>query len=87
MMNGHTDNVKIFMQEIQSLVDNHIIHEDNLVKLLQTKSANETPGLYISMLYGFDEIIDIFLNTLATPIALRAFKQKTGDEYFSHENT
>ncbi len=43
MMNGHTDNVKIFMQEIQSLVDNHIIHEDNLVKLLQTKSANETP--------------------------------------------
>lgn len=42
MMNGHTDNVKIFMQEIQSLVDNHIIHEDNLVKLLQTKSANET---------------------------------------------
>ncbi|ENR2353578.1 hypothetical protein ACEUNH_004405, partial [Shigella flexneri] len=53
MMNGHTDNVKIFMQEIQSLVDNHIIHEDNLVKLLQTKSANETPGLYISMLYGF----------------------------------
>ncbi len=48
MMNGHTDNVKIFMQEIQSLVDNHIIHEDNLVKLLQTKSANETHGLYIS---------------------------------------
>ncbi|EGM61952.1 putative ankyrin-like regulatory protein [Shigella flexneri SFJ17B] len=87
MMNGHTDNVKIFMQEIQSLVDNHIIHEDNLVKLLQTKSANETPGLYISMLYGFDEIIDIFLNALTTPIALRAFKQKTGDEYFSHENT
>lgn len=42
MMNGQTDNVKIFMQEIQSLVDNHIIHEDNLVKLLQTKSANET---------------------------------------------
>ena len=41
MMNGHTDNVKIFMQEIQSLVDNHIIHEDNLVKLLQTKSAKE----------------------------------------------
>lgn len=69
MMNGHTDNVKIFMQEIQSLVDNHIIHEDNLVKLLQTKSANETPGLYISMLYGFDEIIDIFLNALTTPIA------------------
>ena len=66
MMNGHTDNVKIFMQEIQSLVDNHIIHEDNLVKLLQTKSANETPGLYISMLYGFDEIIDIFLNALTS---------------------
>lgn len=42
MMNGHADNVKIFMQEIQSLVYNHIIHEDNLVKLLQTKSANET---------------------------------------------
>ena len=41
MMNGQTDNVKIFMQEIQSLVYNHIIHEDNLVKLLQTKSANE----------------------------------------------
>lgn len=39
------------------------------------------------MLYGFDEIIDIFLNALTTPIALRAFKQKTGDEYFSHENT
>ncbi|WP_158409427.1 ShET2/EspL2 family type III secretion system effector toxin [Escherichia coli] len=39
MMNGHTDNVKIFMQEIQSLVDNHIIHEDNLVKLLQTKKC------------------------------------------------
>ena len=69
MMNGQTDNVKIFMQEIQSLVYNHIIHEDNLVKLLQTKSANETPGLYISMLYGFDEIIDIFLNALTTPIA------------------
>lgn len=66
MMNGHADNVKIFMQEIQSLVYNHIIHEDNLVKLLQTKSANETPGLYISMLYGFDEIIDIFLNALTT---------------------
>ena len=41
MMNGQTDNVKIFMQEIQSLVCNHIIHEDNLVKLLQTKSAKE----------------------------------------------
>lgn len=76
MMNGHTDNVKIFMQEIQSLVDNHIIHEDNLVKLLQTKSANETPGLYISMLYGFDEIIDIFLNALTTPIAQELLNKK-----------
>lgn len=76
MMNGHTDNVKIFMQEIQSLVDNHIIHEDNLVKLLQTKSANETPGLYISMLYGFDEIINIFLNTLTTPIAQELLNKK-----------
>lgn len=76
MMNGHTDNVKIFMQEIQSLVDNHIIHEDNLVKLLQTKSANETHGLYISMLYGFDEIIDIFLNALTTPIAQELLNKK-----------
>lgn len=76
MMNGHTDNVKIFMQEIQSLVDNHIINEDNLVKLLQTKSANETPGLYISMLYGFDEIIDIFLNALTTPIAQELLNKK-----------
>ncbi|EOZ5403809.1 ShET2/EspL2 family type III secretion system effector toxin [Escherichia coli] len=76
MMNGHTDNVKIFMQEIQSLVDNHIIHEDNLVKLLQTKSANETPGLYISMLYGFDEIIDIFLNALTTPITQELLSKK-----------
>lgn len=76
MMNRHTDNVKIFMQEIQSLVDNHIIHEDNLVKLLQTKSANETPGLYISMLYGFDEIIDIFLNALTTPIAQELLNKK-----------
>lgn len=76
MMNGHTDNVKIFMQEIQSLVDNHIIHEDNLVKLMQTKSANETPGLYISMLYGFDEIIDIFLNTLTAPIAQKHLNKK-----------
>ena len=76
MMNGHTDNVKIFIQEIQSLVDNHIIHEDNLVKLLQTKSANETPGLYISMLYGFDEIIDIFLNALTTPIAQELLNKK-----------
>ncbi|MCI3170733.1 hypothetical protein EQM11_00405, partial [Klebsiella pneumoniae] len=72
----HTDNVKIFMQEIQSLVDNHIINEDNLVKLLQTKSANETPGLYISMLYGFDEIIDIFLNALTTPIAQELLNKK-----------
>lgn len=80
MMNGQTDNVKIFMQEIQSLVYNHIIHEDNLVKLLQTKSANETPGLYISMLYGFDEIINHSNST-------RTFKQKNGDGYFSHENT
>lgn len=86
MMNGHTDNVKIFMQEIQSLVDNHIIHEDNLVKLLQTKSANETPGLYISMLYGFDEIIDIFLNALTTPIT-QELLSKNGDGYFSNENT
>ncbi len=76
MMNGQTDNVKIFMQEIQSLVYNHIIHEDNLVKLLQTKSANETPGLYISMLYGFDEIIDIFLNALTTPIAQELLNKK-----------
>lgn len=51
MMNGHTDNVKIFMQEIQSLVDNHIIHEDNLVKLLQTKSANETLTLYLHVVW------------------------------------
>lgn len=87
MMNGQTDNVKIFMQEIQSLVYNHIIHEDNLVKLLQTKSANETPGLYISMLYGFDEIIDIFLNALTHSNSTRTFKQKNGDGYFSHENT
>lgn len=86
MMNGQTDNVKIFMQEIQSLVYNHIIHEDNLVKLLQTKSANETPGLYISMLYGFDEIIDIFLNALTTPIAQELLNKKNGDGYFSHEN-
>ncbi len=45
MMNGHTDNVKIFMKEIQSLVDNHIIHEDNLVKLMQTKSAKSQVSL------------------------------------------
>lgn len=64
------------MQEIQSLVYNHIIHEDNLVKLLQTKSANETHGLYISMLYGFDEIIDIFLNALTTPIAQELLNKK-----------
>ncbi len=38
------------------------------------------------MLYGFDEIIDIFLNALTTPIA-QNFKQKNGDGYFSHENT
>lgn len=47
-----------------------------LVKLLQTKSANETPGLYISMLYGFAEIIDIFLNTLTAPIAQKHLNKK-----------
>lgn len=39
------------------------------------------------MLYGFDEIIDIFLNALTTPIAQELLNKKTGDEYFSHENT
>ncbi|GAB8082094.1 hypothetical protein OkiPb00643_26350 [Escherichia coli] len=45
------------------------------------------PGLYISMLYGFDEIIDIFLNALTTPIAQELLNKKNGDGYFSHENT
>ena len=76
MMNGQTDNVKIFMQEIQSLVYNHIIHEDNLLNYCKLKVLTKHTGLYISMLYGFDEIIDIFLNALTTPIAQELFNKK-----------
>ncbi|MDW3538621.1 hypothetical protein NQ283_30530, partial [Escherichia coli] len=32
--------------------------------------------LYISMLYGFDEIIDIFLNALTTPITQELLSKK-----------
>lgn len=76
IINKHTNNVKIFIQKIQSLVNNHIIHKNNLVKLLQTKSANKTPKLYISMLYKFNKIINIFLNALTTPIAQKLLNKK-----------